>query len=82
MSMDEADLDPTDCLEYGPDCAGPVAYRHPGVGQRSWPRCAHHGDARVARVSELERWADASPGIRPDWFDESAAGERWDEEDC
>lgn len=65
----------TDCLEYGPECQGPVEMRWPGSGHRQWPRCQYHGDRRLANVSELERYADSD--VAPPGFREDDAGERW-----
>jgi hypothetical protein len=69
-----------ECLE-GPDgCRGAVAMRWPGYGDRDWPRCEHHGDAREARERDnISRYAPDGPGA-PVGFDPVAAGERWDDE--
>lgn len=68
-----------ECLE-GPDgCEGEVLYRWPGYGERDWPRCEKHGEARVKREEEArERYPD-SPCAPAD-FDPSYAGERWDDD--
>ena len=73
--VDEFRLDAEECLEFSDECSGPVEMRWPGSGQKFWPRCAKHGEARVSRVSELERWADSD--IAPPWFDPLDAGEEW-----
>ena len=69
-----------ECLDAGPDCKGPVEYRHAlsGTG-RSFPRCDHHWSLRLDAQERINRDYPDSP-IAPSWFDESAAGERWDED--
>jgi hypothetical protein len=63
------------------DCDGAVEYRHPlSPTGRSFPRCAHHWDRRLAWQAEHNRRFPDSP-TPPDWFDPLAAGERWDEDD-
>lgn len=76
----EADVphDADECLEYGPDCSGPVDLHWAG-GTRSWPRCTHHADERYKRYeNSLERYADSD--VVPDWFDPTYAGERWEDD--
>lgn len=70
-----------DCLDAGRSpCVGPVEYRWPGYGYRSWPRCQRHGDERIEKAqADNEKYPD-SP-FAPDWFDPTAAGETWDEPD-
>lgn len=72
---------PLDCLE-GPDgCEGPVEMRWPGYGHRSWPRCEHHGAARVQREQgAVARYGNPDSPCPPRGFDPSYAGERWDDE--
>ena len=69
-----------ECLDdYGEGtCTGAVEYRMPlsGTG-KSFPRCDGHWDARLAKQEELREYESDTP---PDWFDESYAGERWDED--
>jgi hypothetical protein len=64
-----------ECIE-GPDgCGGEVLMRWPGYGDKTWPRCERHGEARLAREEEaLERYPEF--GVPAD-FDELDAGERW-----
>ncbi len=74
-------LTEVDCLDHGrTPCEGPVEYRMPlsGTG-RSFPRCAKHWDERLAEQERINRDYPDSP-IAPSWFDESAAGEHWDED--
>jgi hypothetical protein len=74
----EVPFDADECLEYGPDCSGPVELHWAG-GQRSWPRCTHHGEQRRERYeNSLERYADSD--VVPDWFDPTYAGERWEDD--
>jgi hypothetical protein len=69
-----------ECLDYDPEtCSGAVELRWPGEGERSWPRCQHHGDEREARALANARNYPDSP-IAPPWFDEADAGERWDDD--
>lgn len=74
--VQEVAHEPDECLEYGPDCNGPVDYHWTG-GTQSWPRCDHHQQRRMERREEsLERYAD-SDGAPPAWFDPADAGETW-----
>lgn len=74
-----------DCLDWHGDeaggCDGPVEYRMPlSSSGRAFPRCESHWQDRLKRQEEInERYPD-SP-IAPSWFDPSAAGERWNEDD-
>lgn len=69
------------CLN-GPDgCVGAVEYRWPGYGERQWPRCEKHGDARVrAEEESTARNGNPDSACPPAGFDPYACGERWDEE--
>ena len=65
-----------ECIEGPEGCRGAVAMRWPGYGQRSWPRCEHHGDARVRREqAATQRYPEPGP---PADFDPVDAGESWD----
>jgi hypothetical protein len=85
IDMDEVDhwtrevpLDADECLNYGPDCRGPVDYHWTG-GTRSWPRCEYHQDKRMAsREGSVERYANSD--VVPDWFDPMDAGEHWNDD--
>jgi hypothetical protein len=68
-----------ECLE-GPDgCHGPVEHRWPGYGDKSWPRCQKHGDARVAREEQaIERSGNPDSPCAPAGFDPMDAGESWE----
>lgn len=71
-----------ECLEDGrPDdpCKGPVGYHFVGDSLQGWPRCDHHADKRQQRYDEGIERESRSP-IPPDWFDESFAGERWEDD--
>jgi hypothetical protein len=71
-----------ECLEGPEGCSGAVEYRWPGYGDRNWPRCQRHGDARVAREEDaMRRYGNPDSPCPPFGFDPSYAGERWDEED-
>ena len=78
--MTTEQLQAEDCLDHDDDCSGSVEFRMAlsGTG-RSFPRCDHHWEERL---EEQERINDRYPDspVAPDWFDESYAGERWDEE--
>lgn len=73
--------EPLECIE-GPDgCSGPVAYRWPGYGERTWPRCEAHGRERVLRESAaIDRYGTPESPCPPLGFDPQTAGERWDED--
>lgn len=68
-----------DCLE-GPDgCRGEVLMRWPGYGDRCWPRCEKHGNARLEREEE-NIYRNSPDGPSAPWgFDEYAAGESWED---
>jgi hypothetical protein len=79
--MSDPTQDTLTCLDdpSGNDCQGDVEYRMALTETgRSYPRCDLHWDARL---KEQERWRDYQSDTPPDWFDESYAGERWDEDD-
>lgn len=67
------------CLD-GPDgCAGAVEYRTTPDRRdgRAFPRCAAHFEQRMESV---QRNLELMSPARPAWFDESYAGERWEED--
>jgi len=66
------------CIDAPEGCTGPVAQRWPGYGQRTWPRCEQHGDARVAR-EDAHRDEICDGACIPADFDPADAGERWAE---
>jgi hypothetical protein len=68
-----------ECLEQGPDCAGPVEYRMAlSPSGRSFARCEHHFQLRL---DEQDRINATYGGVcPPSDFDPLYAGERWDEE--
>lgn len=70
------DITSAQCID-GPDgCRGAVEERWPGYGQRTWPRCEHHGDDRAAREhAGRDRIHDGA--CIPADFDERDAGETW-----
>lgn len=80
--MTEPDPDELRCLERGPDCSGPVEYRHAGgMNGKSWPRCTFHGQRRLDRhydPTSCEAWADSD--VPPSWFDPTAIGEQWEDD--
>lgn len=67
------------CLDGPEGCRGKVEYRMSGRSMQGWPRCEKHGIERLDREEEInERYPDSdSP---PSWFDESFAGERWNDD--
>lgn len=70
----------TECLEYGDACAGDVEYRTPlsGTG-KAFARCEAHWEKRLDEQERINRTYPDSP-CAPGWFDESAAGEHWDDD--
>jgi hypothetical protein len=69
--------DADECLEYGPDCEGPVDLHTVGTSMRAFPRCQFHIDQRwESYENSMERYADSD--LVPEWFDPSYAGESWD----
>lgn len=70
-------IDPSECLEYGEDCSGPVGFHSTGPALSTFPRCDFHQDRRQERYeSSIERESESdSP---PSWFDPTYAGERWE----
>lgn len=67
------------CIDGPRDCAGPVELRSTSDRQdlKTFARCEHHAELREARAQRnLELMSPAPPA----WFDESYAGERWDED--
>jgi hypothetical protein len=73
--MDE----PIECIDdWGEGaCRGPVLYRMPPGANRSFPRCEHHWDIRLAELERIERTYPTNP---PSDFDPTYAGERWEED--
>jgi hypothetical protein len=72
-----------DCLDHRPDrpgeCRGEVEYRlSPDRADfKAFPRCEAHWEKRL---KSAERTLELLSDTRPDWFDESYAGERWEED--
>ena len=79
-ARDKAYEELPECLDGPEGCEGAVEYRMAlsGTG-RPFPRCEKHWDERL---DEQERINDAYPDspCAPDWYDESYAGEHWDED--
>lgn len=76
------DTEPLECLDDGGRtlCAGPIEYRMAlSASGRSFPRCAHHWQARLVEQERIDRDYPDSP-IAPSWFDPADAGEHWDED--
>lgn len=49
-------LDASECLNFGPDCEGPVEYRIPmSPTGRSFPRCDGHMRERWAEQERISR---------------------------
>ena len=74
---DGMDTEPLTCLEQGADCRGPVEHRMLPDNPRAFPRCEHHFELRLAKSEANLELMSATPAP---WFDESYAGERWDED--
>lgn len=72
--------EPLECLERNEHCAGPVEMRTTPdrTDGRAFPRCEAHFAARLA---DVERNLELLSPCRPAWFDESYAGERWEEDE-
>lgn len=69
-----------DCLDGPEGCEGAVEYRTPLSGTGcAFPRCDKHWDERLDRQERINRDYPDSP-VPPSWFDESYAGERWDDD--
>ena len=77
---EEQTLDASECLNFGPDCSGPVDYHFVGMNAtRAFPRCEKHLRDRLEQYeNSIERETESS--TPPDWFDPSYAGESWDED--
>ena len=65
------------CLDGPEGCSGPVEYRMMPDNVRSFPRCEAHFELRLVKA---EHNMELLSPARPAWFDESYAGERWDED--
>lgn len=66
------------CLNEGPDCEGPVEYRMAmSATGKQFPRCDKHFEEAYARYEDIQR---RYPVNAPSDFDESYAGEHWDED--
>lgn len=75
--------DELECLEDNDECRGAVEYRvslsPTGI---SYPRCAHHWSKRLDAEEQMnERVGSWRSDVPPPWFDPTAAGERWSEDD-
>jgi hypothetical protein len=72
-------VDDLRCLDGPADCAGPVEYRvtPDRTDGKPFARCEHHFELRL---DQSERNLELMSPARPAWFDESYAGERWDED--
>lgn len=74
-----------DCLDGPEGCEGEVSeyLALSGSGLRYW-RCEKHYGEYVERVQpEIDKVRQRYPDsdVPPAWFDESYAGERWNEDD-
>jgi hypothetical protein len=70
-----------ECLDRGRgECEGAVEYRMglSGTG-RPFARCDRHWAERLDEQERINRDYPDSP-LAPPWFDETAAGERWDKD--
>jgi hypothetical protein len=75
-AKEHADWD-EECLDSGPDCSGPVKVRMLPDNPRSFPRCEHHFEQRLARSERNLELVSDTPAP---WFDAGYAGEQWDED--
>lgn len=68
-----------ECID-GPDgCKGDVLMRWPGYGDKSWPRCQKHADARLEHEDDaIYRYANPDGPCEPMGFDPYDAGESWE----
>jgi hypothetical protein len=78
--MAEEIAEPLECIDGPQDCQGAVEWRTTPdrTDGKSFMRCEGHFDKRMQSV---ERTLELTSRSRPSWFDESYAGERWDEDD-
>lgn len=72
----------TDCLDHGNgECTGAVEYRMSLSGTGTpIARCDGHWAKRLDEQERINRDYPDSP-CAPSWFDPTAAGERWDDDD-
>jgi hypothetical protein len=67
-----------ECLDGPEGCEGEVELRwSPDNLAKPWPRCDAHFARRLEQAEHNLELMSPAP---PDWFDESYAGERWDED--
>lgn len=70
-----------ECLDKGgrTECRGPVESRSTPDREdfRTFPRCEAHFEERLVQAERNLELMSATP---PAWFDESYAGERWEED--
>lgn len=77
-NIPEPTIDPSECLNYGPDCSGAVEYRMPLSGSgKSFVRCDTHWLERLDVQKGINRRYPDSP-MPPSDFDPYYAGETWD----
>lgn len=77
--MSEVTTTEVRCLQYGPDCMGPVEYRlSPDRDDfKAFPRCDYHWEQRLEAAEKNREYMSDVP---PSWFDPMDAGESWDED--
>ena len=70
------------CLDGDLNCDGPVEYRSPlSSTGKSFPRCDRHWSDRLDTQERInQRYGHPDSVSPPVGFDESYAGERWDED--
>ena len=78
---------PLECLQHDDstngvrECEGRVEWRPalPGGSGSSFPRCEFHWEKAL---DSFEKFSEAGFGgdVAPKWFDDTAAGERWDDD--
>jgi len=67
------------CLQEGDKCKGEVEW-HSAADRpdgKSFPRCEYHREVRDRASKHIMELTSPTPAP---WFDESYAGERWDED--
>lgn len=71
--------EPLHCLDGPNECAGDVEYRvtPDRTDGKAFPRCEAHFTKRLESSSRI---LELTSPARPAWFDESYAGECWEDE--
>jgi hypothetical protein len=67
------------CINGPWECEGEIEAYAFGRNGKAFPRCRKHADERREKEEELNRDYPDSP-FAPAWFDETAIGERWNDD--